>query len=300
MAEEHQHQHHQHQHQHQQPMYRLTEIGPGLWNARAPFKLFKGLVDICTHMGVIRLASGRFLILDGVELKPELAAELDQLTDNGRLVEAVLATHPFHTMYIGHVHAKYPNAQYYGCPRHLRRLTQIQWAGDLNDPCVRKRWEPEVFMRIPAGSEFVNPLPEDKNHFSNVFVFHPPSRSIYNNDTIMYSTSPGFLLRLGGFKDGTMMFHVSLKGPGLLPHPEAPLQFRDWVEGICRDWDFDTILSAHNSNRIGGAKRMLLECLQKATPTLLKLADKRKRNEHIVGPVPPPVPPDEEHTIACG
>jgi hypothetical protein len=46
-----------------------------------------------------------------------------------------------------------------------------------------------------------------------VFVFHRDSRTIHNDDTILYAQHPGFLLKLFGFKHGTMMFHPSLSGP---------------------------------------------------------------------------------------
>ena len=42
-----------------------------------------------------------------------------------------------------------------------------------------------------------------------------------------------------------MSFHPSIKGPGLLPTPEAPYQFKEFIEGILRDWDFDNICAAH-------------------------------------------------------
>jgi hypothetical protein len=33
-------------------------------------------------------------------------------------------------------------------------LTQIPWVGSLEDCDIRKKWEPEVDMRIPAGKDF--------------------------------------------------------------------------------------------------------------------------------------------------
>ena len=48
-----------------------------------------------------------------------------------------------------------------------------------------------------------------------------------------------------GYRHGSMSFHPSIKGPGLLPTPEAPYQFKEFIEGILRDWDFDNICAAH-------------------------------------------------------
>jgi hypothetical protein len=278
--------------------------------------MLKGIIDKGTHMSLIRLNSGKFLVLDTINLTPAVKQEFDTLTENGAKIEAIIATHPFHTMSFHAFHALYPNPKYYGTPRHLRAIAEIPWAGSVEDRVVQKLWEPEVEMRIPAGSEFNNPLPPDSNHFSNVFVFHRKSRSVHNDDTVMFCTHPviadtvipstdtdipqtdtdvpsadtdipptdtdlpptdtDFLLSLAGFKDGSMAFHPSIMHAGLLPTAEAPVQFREWVEGILRDWDFDNLLSAHNGNKIGGAKEQLRLTLQNAEKVFTKHVAKYK------------------------
>jgi hypothetical protein len=102
-------------------------------------------------MSLARLSNGKFLVIDAVPLTPTIKKEIDQLTENGSKIEAFLATHPFHTLSIPAFHQAYPEPKYYGCPRHLRKLTTINWSGDLNDCKTRSLWEPEVEMRIPAG-----------------------------------------------------------------------------------------------------------------------------------------------------
>jgi len=167
---------------------------------------------------------------------------------------------------------------YYGCPRHLRKFPEIKWSGDLNDCKSLSRFAPEIDMRVPAGAEFVNPLPEKSNHFNSVFVYHRASGTIHVDDTIMYSPHPGFLLKLGGFRDDSMIFHVSMKNVGLLPHPNAPFEFRDFVAGILKDWEFDNICTAHMGNKVGGAKVQLEKLLKDSEPYFAKLAEKRKNN----------------------
>ncbi|KAJ3094853.1 hypothetical protein HDU97_007525 [Phlyctochytrium planicorne] len=254
---------------------RIQEIGPGYFNIRAPFKFLFGLVDIGTQMSLIRLKSGKFLAIDTVELTPSLKDEIDKLTDNGSLIEAVIGTHPYHTLYFPGFYEKYPNTKYYGTPRHLRIFPDIPWAGDVNEESVRKLWEPEVEMRIPDGAEFVNPLPERTNHFSNVFVFHKASRTIHVDDTIMYFKDPGMALRMAGFSDGRMDFHRSITGPGLLPTPDAPQKFQCWVAKLIHDWDFDNISSAHNGCKIGGAKKQLQDTLDGWEERLANLSKTR-------------------------
>lgn len=129
----------------------LNQIGPGFWNVRASFKLFK-IVDIGTHMSVIQLRNGNFLVIDTVEMNDQLKTELDQLTNNGTKIEAVVGVHPFHTLAFPGFYKLYPDAKYYGTPRHLRKLKDIKWTGEL-DNCKESlsKWEPEVELRIPAG-----------------------------------------------------------------------------------------------------------------------------------------------------
>ena len=129
----------------------LYQIGPGFWNVRGRFKILAKLVDIETQMSIVQLRNGKFLVIDTVEMNDRLRQEIDQLTKNGEKIEAVVATHPFHTLAFPAFYQYYPKAAYYGTPRHLRRLTDIPWAGDLDDCNVRKKWEPDVYMRIPAG-----------------------------------------------------------------------------------------------------------------------------------------------------
>ena len=68
-----------------------------------------------------------------------------------------------------------------------------------------------------VGAEFVDPQPETTNHFVSVFVYHPESRTLHVDDTIMYAEKPGFLLKLFGYKDGALAFHPSIKNAGLYP-----------------------------------------------------------------------------------
>ena len=150
------------------------------------------------------------------------------------------------------------------------------------------------------GAEFVAPVPESSNHFTSVFVFHRESRTIHLDDTIMYADNPGLLLKLAGFKHGSMAFHPAIKGPGLYPTPEAPYQFRDWVRSLLTAWDFDNICTAHIGNKIGGAKAQLEETLNKAEPLFHKLSERNKKNgsRHVDDHSQPSVNNIEDHE--CG
>jgi len=225
-------------------------------------------------MSMIRLSSGKFLVLDTIPLTEQVKQSIDELTDNGTKIEAILGTHPFHTLSFPAFFKAYPNAPFYGSPRHLKKLPDIKWEGNLNDCKVRTKWEPEVQMRIPEGSEFV--APEDGNHFSCVFVFHPSSRTLHVDDTIMYSINPGFLMRLGGFKHGDMCFHPSLK-KSFYPTAEAPYQFRDFLRSVLTEWDFDNLCTAHFGAKVGGAKKQMDDLLVGAEPIFKKISDQNAK-----------------------
>jgi hypothetical protein len=231
-----------------------VKIGPGFWNVRSSF-MIDGF-DIGTQMSLIQLKNGKFLIIDTVAIDAPLKNAIDTLTGNGTLMEAVLASHPFHTTYFPSFYKLYPKVPYYGTPRHIRIQPQIPWKGSLWDCATRQQWLPEVHMRIARGSEFVQPEPEDTNHFSGIHIFHEVSKTIHIDDTIMYDEPFA----------GDMLFHPSLLGPGLYHIPESPHAFRDWVQKMIKEWDFDNICAAHNGVKIGGAKDELQTLLNYAEP----------------------------------
>jgi len=225
-------------------------IGPGFWNVRSTF-ILDG-INIGGQMSLIQLNSGKFLVVDTVDLSiPGLLDDINTLTKNGSLMEAIIATHPFHTTYFPVFYKQFPYVPFYGTPRHLVIEPQIPWAGSMYDCENRQRWLPEVHMRIPRGSEFVNPEPADSNHFSGIHVFHPASKTFHIDDTVMIDEP----------FDGDMLFHPSLLGPGLYHIPESPHAFRDWVQKYIDEWDFDNICAAHNGIKMGGAKAQLQNLL---------------------------------------
>jgi len=257
----------------------LIEVGPGFFNIRGSFSFALGLVDIGTHMSVVQLPNSKFLVIDAIPLTPDIKEELDVLTNNGKDIEAVVATHPFHTLAVTPFYKEYPKASYYGTPRHIRNLTEVSWVGSLDDCKLRAKWGPDIEMRVPSGCEFVEPKPEKSNHFASVWVFHKPSKTIHVDDTIMYCPDPSFLLKLGGFKKNGMSFHPSIKGEGLLPHPNAPFEFKEFVKEVLHDWQFENICAAHMGNKIGGAHEQLEKLLKDAEPLFQKLHEKRKKGD---------------------
>jgi len=241
------------------------------------------VVEWGNHMSIAQLQSGKFLILDSIEITPRVKEEIDILTNNGLDIEAVLCTHPFHSSFTGALYEAYPHAQYYGTPRHIRKYRDLPWAGSVDDCRVQGKWLPEIDIRVAEGCEFVAPQPEKYNHFCTAFVFHAKSKTIHQNDTILIgSKNASFFAQIGaGMKEGRMKFHVELEGCGLHPTPEAPFQFSQFIAGVIRDWDFDNICAAHCGNWIGGAKEALRRTLAAAMPRLEKLSERNKKKKPI-------------------
>jgi len=227
---------------------RTVLIGPGFWNVRASFKI-DGF-EIGTQMSLIKLNSGKFLLLDTVELDWALKQEINDLTNNGDLIEAVIATHPFHTVYFPDFYKAYPKSMYIGTPRHLRNQKMIPWNGSIWDCNWRQRWNPEVRMRIPRGSEFETP-PNENIHFTGVHVFHEKSKTFHIDDTVTINEP----------FHGNMLFHPTLLTGGLYHIPESPPAFSNFVQKMIDNWDFDNIVAAHNGVKKGGAKTQLQHLL---------------------------------------
>jgi len=249
----------------------LHLIGKNFWNVRAEFKVFSGILNIGTHMSIVKLSNDKFLLIDTVDLTPGLKQEIDLLTNYGQDIEAVIATHPFHTLAFPNFHAAYPNVPFFGTPRHLRVLPNIPWKDDitkhLND------WNPDIELRIPAGAEWVAPVPEDFNHFVCIWAYCPVARTVHVDDCInCYHGVPGPLLALAGKKQDALGFHPSISGPGLHPTPEAPIDFIVWLKQLLVDWDFDNICCAHLGVRFGGARQEVANLLNSEESDLRKMA----------------------------
>jgi len=253
----------------------LIEVGSGHYNIRG--SLVMGCIaDIGSQMSLLRLKSGRFLVVDAIHLEPEVKREIDLLTDNGALMEACVATHPFHTLFFPAFHELYPKCKLYGTPRHIRRLQELPWEPQTVDMCLGCWAKEGVEMRIPAGADFVDP--HEDNHFAGVFVFHLESKSLFNDDTLMFYSwdHPGRIINcILPCIGNTLTLHPTLmdgdSNTGLQTKPSAVRDFRVFFEGVLREWDFDIICTAHTGIKVGGAKALATEMWRQYDPSLRAL-----------------------------
>ncbi|KAJ3234846.1 hypothetical protein HDU78_005597 [Chytriomyces hyalinus] len=254
----------------------ITQIGPGCYNLIAPLKNALGkLLKMKTHMSFVQLSTGKFIALSTVELDAASKAEVDALTQNGELLEAVIGTNPFHGLAFEGFYKMYPNAKYYGTPRHIRNIKSVPWAGSIADDSIRTSWMPELDLQITQGAEFINIPSESYNHFAGVVAFHVESKTLICDDCFSYEDNPGALKRLAGISAKSLNFHPSLYGPALRQSPTAVQEFYDWMLQIMQDWDFDQMATAHGGVMKGGCKEALRAALDKAKPSLEGLAKSR-------------------------
>lgn len=265
----------------------LQEIAPGFWNVRAPFYVL-GTYNIGTHMSVCELGPDRFVAIDCVELTASALAELNELTQNGKLLVAVINTHPFHTRAVAKFHSQFPSSagiKWMGCPRHLIKCTHdsngqpIVWSHDLNECSSRRVFEPTLQMSIPDGAEFVDPQPPTRNHLGAVLVLHVPSKTLHVDDCLNYVENMGALPRLV-LGQRALLFHPSLLFSGLHPTAAAPLQFKQWAQRVLVDgWDYERIASAHNAVLHRDARPRVAELLKRTDAALKKLSLSNARAE---------------------
>jgi len=258
------------------PFRYLMQVGPGHWNIRGSLTMACGLIDVGTHMSLLKLKSGKFLAIDTINLKPEMKSEVDILTVNGTLIDACIATHPFHTLFFKPFAALYPGVKLVGTPRHIRMFPELTWDGATIDTRLDDWKAQGVEMRIPAGAEFIKPT--DGNHFSCVFVFHQQSRTLFVDDTLMFispSHSGRCLSCCLPCLASKMLLHVTAfdgdMNTGLIPQPESVDLFLAWMHNVLEDWDFDTLCTAHTGNKVGGAKEAARNMLKGYEESFAKL-----------------------------
>lgn len=213
----------------------IVHIGEGFWNIRGSFKLF-GFVEIGTQASLVRLDSGKFVLLDSYELTGAVEREVMSLTADGNDVEAVINTHPFHTVHCEATARQFPQAKHYGTRRHIEKYPSLNWEPEWSESeALHHRYADDLRFSVPRGVEFI---PDNQNlHFASVLVFHPRSRSLHVDDTLGYMKLPV----LGG----SVAFHPTLKWV-LEKRFGAVTDFRDWAEGLIEQCaDVDHLCTAH-------------------------------------------------------
>ncbi|MEZ4385026.1 MAG: hypothetical protein R3A79_27095 [Nannocystaceae bacterium] len=198
----------------------MITIADGFWNIRGVFRIF-GLLNIGTQASLVRLASGRFVLLDSYTLPEAIARQVLELTDGGEAIEAVFNLHPFHTVHVEATAARFPKAKLYGTERHHQRFPGLRWEAERTESAeFAARYAEDFDFMVPRGVHFI---PSDERlHFASVLAFHRASQTLHVDDTLNWMPLPW---------GGRLSFHMTLKSV-LEERPEAAAEFRAWAEAL--------------------------------------------------------------------
>ena len=220
---------------------RVETINEDFHNIRGSFKI-AGVVDIGTQASLVRLTDGRFVMLDSYTLSGEVAASVARLTDDGKKLAAILNLHPFHTVHVRRMHARFPDASLYGTARHAAKAPELPWQPlRTEDPALWAEFDGELEFTVPKGVHFVH---RNQNvHFASVLVRHVASGTVHVDDTLSYGRVP-WMLKWTGLSD-VFVFHPTLAS-ALVREAGAAEAFRTWAQDVATRWrDVTTVCAAH-------------------------------------------------------
>jgi len=228
-------------------MSKIIEVSPDLlYNIRAPFPVFK-IFDFGSQSTLCRLSDGNYILADTVIYQPDVKARIDEITENGTKLFAIINLHPFHTKAIPDVKQMYPNAKLYGVERHVTLYPNLQWEKERVEstefrelPWVKQDFELSVprglYLEVP-GSNTV--------HASSVLMFHKPSRTLLVDDTFGYLSQVPWLAKLFGYRNDHFYIHPTVT-QALLPSATSGAEFMAWAEQIANEWPIENVCAAHN------------------------------------------------------
>ncbi|MGM8884470.1 hypothetical protein ACS8FD_00845 [Psychrobacter sp. 1U2] len=241
----------------------LHDLGHGFWNIRGSF-VRDEMVDIGNQSALVRLDSGKFILLDSYTLTDKVREQVMALTSDGEDIEAVLNVHPFHTVHCARVAQDFPHATFYGSARHHKEVPEVDWSEDyVESDAVAKRY-PELEFSLPKGIDYISP--DDSVHSGSLLVYHPASQSLYVDDT--FEIAPSKLLNQ--IKGDINLHATTLKA--LKDEPNAGQEYCDWALGLAREWyDVRYFCGAHSGLVVfepGEFAEKLTATINKARSTL--------------------------------
>lgn len=247
----------------------MKQLHQDFWNFRGSFKIAK-VIDIGTHMSLVRRANGRFLVLDSYGLDDDDLAALRGLTGDGSLIDAIINVHPFHTLHCPAVAEAMPGARMIGTRRHIAQLPDLPWDQHvIEDAATQAEFAEDLMFSIPAGVDFISD--DEKVHVGSVVVRHRASRIVHVDDTINVFVAPGILSAV--MPEPKLSFHPML-AKALQPSSGAADDYARWARDIARDWaDTPVVCAAHSAVRdlpAGGWQTEIGNALEAVEGTLSK------------------------------
>ncbi|WP_374602581.1 hypothetical protein [Arenimonas sp.] len=245
----------------------MRQLADTFWNIRGVFRV-AGVVNIGTHMSVVKRGSGRFVVIDGCELDDDERSQLMALTGNGEKVDAVIHVHPFHTMHVEAVHALFPKADLHGTARHHGRFPSLPWSGGPVEDWGDEHPLAELFnLSVPEGIDFASA--DERVHVGSVLVRHRQSGIVHVDDTFNVMAASGTLGKL--LPQSSLRMHPMLSR-ALRQEAGAADAYAGWARWLASAWSKTSIVcAAHSAVRelpAGGFKKEVEDALAKVADVL--------------------------------
>lgn len=228
-------------------MSKVISISDNFWNIRSPFKVF-GLIDIGTHASLVKLQSGKFVLLDSIPIIKGgiVESHINELCNDGLDLEAIINLHPFHTVSIPHMHEQFPKARLYGTNRHHFKFPELPWQSEITESKeFQEIYKKDLAFHVPGGVALVTPNPNV--HFSSVIAYHRKSKTLHVDDTFGYSKNVPLLAK-ALFSEDTVILHPMLT-QALEKRTGAGKDFLDWMNKfISEHSEALNLCTAHNAS----------------------------------------------------
>lgn len=251
----------------------MNQLAESFWNLRGDFRI-AGVLNIGTHMSLARRSNGRFVVIDGCALQDQPRSQLMALTSNGKLVDAVVHVHPFHTLHVEATHQLFPKATLYGTARHREMAPGLPWADKPVETWGAKHPLDDVFeLTVPDGVLFV--CPDERVHVASVLVRHRETGIVHVDDTFNVLAAPG---KLGDLLPQSSLRMHPMLGKALKPEAGAADAYATWACKLAKRWaDTRIVCTAHSAVRRfepGAFEREVREALDKVAGTLSRHRDR--------------------------
>lgn len=229
---------------------KIVQLADDFWNIRGSFRIGH-VVDIGTHISLVRLKDGTFVMLDAYTLDRRSCKAVSSITGGGQDLRAIINLHPFHTVHVERAHAQFPEARLYGTARHVERLPKLPWETQRSEDAeLHELFSADLEFSVPGGVDFISSNPNI--HFSSVLAWHPSSGTIHVDDTFIYARLPGPLGHVG--LPDFLGFHPTL-ARALEKRAGAAAAFRDWATTLAASWgEARNLCAAHNGILEAGSK----------------------------------------------
>lgn len=223
----------------------MKKLAETFWNIRGVHRI-GGVLDIGTHMSVVKRSDGRFVVIDGCGLDDAQRASLMALTDEGAEVAAVMNVHPFHTLHVEAIHRLFPEATLHGTARHHQRLPALPWSPEPVEDWGHDHPLADLFdLSVPDGVNFV--CLDERVHVASVLVRHRQSAIVHVDDTFNVIAAPGFLRDV--LPMSSLRMHPML-GRALKKEAGSADAYAAWASGLAVGWaDTHIVCAAHSAVR---------------------------------------------------